>query len=201
MKKQFLLILIIVPFFLTILTAHGQVQIGGDIDGEAARDESGASVSLSYDGSVLAIGAWSNAGNGVRSGHVRVYHVGASGVSIGAPMQVDAMVPFEVTFTFDRGVTDFNEEDITVTNATVNNLTGSGSTYTATLVPTSLCEDITRMHPSGSTTDGTILFKFDNGYTRPWDATHRGSSLPAGAYLYVIQNGPHTYRGTVTILL
>ena len=64
MKKQFLLILIIVPFFLTILTAHGQVQIGGDIDGEAARDESGASVSLSYDGSVLAIGAWSNAEDG-----------------------------------------------------------------------------------------------------------------------------------------
>ena len=48
---------------------------------------------------------------------------------------------------------------------------------------------------------GTILFKSDAGYTRPWDGTHRGSSLSAGAYLYVIQDGPHTYKGTVTILL
>ena len=48
---------------------------------------------------------------------------------------------------------------------------------------------------------GTILFSSDAGYTRPWDGTHRGSRLPAGAYLYMIQNGPHKYTGTVTILL
>ena len=48
---------------------------------------------------------------------------------------------------------------------------------------------------------GTIIFRSDDGYTRPWDGTSRGSSLPAGSYLYLIQNGPHTYRGSVTILL
>ena len=48
---------------------------------------------------------------------------------------------------------------------------------------------------------GTIIFSSDDGYTRPWDGTSRGRSLPAVSYLYVIQNGPHTYRGTVTILL
>jgi hypothetical protein len=47
-------------------------QIGADIDGEAARDFSGA-VSLSSDGNRLAIGAGSNDGNGDVSGHVRVY--------------------------------------------------------------------------------------------------------------------------------
>ena len=48
-------------------------QIGSDIDGEAAGDNSGNSVSLSADGSVVAIGALSNDGNGNNSGHVRIY--------------------------------------------------------------------------------------------------------------------------------
>ena len=48
-------------------------QMGTDIDGEAASDRSGWSVSLSDDGTILAIGATSNDGNGSNSGHVRVY--------------------------------------------------------------------------------------------------------------------------------
>ena len=48
-------------------------QRGTDFDGEAACDESGRSVTLSSDGTVLAIGAISNDGNGADSGHVRVY--------------------------------------------------------------------------------------------------------------------------------
>jgi hypothetical protein len=49
------------------------VQRGGDIDGDAFYDESGHSVSLSADGSIVAIGAKGNDGNGINSGHVRVY--------------------------------------------------------------------------------------------------------------------------------
>lgn len=48
-------------------------QVGADIDGEAARDYSGCAVSLSADGSILAIGAESNDGNGNNSGHVRIF--------------------------------------------------------------------------------------------------------------------------------
>ena len=48
-------------------------QIGSDINGEAANDYSGHSVSLSSDGSIVAIGAYQNSGNGSDSGHVRVY--------------------------------------------------------------------------------------------------------------------------------
>ncbi len=48
-------------------------QLGDDIDGEAVDDQSGFSVSLSSDGTVLAVGANYNGGNGSRSGHVRVY--------------------------------------------------------------------------------------------------------------------------------
>jgi len=52
-------------------TAWGQ--LGADIDGEAAFDESGTSISLSADGTSVAIGARLNDGNGDESGHVRVF--------------------------------------------------------------------------------------------------------------------------------
>jgi hypothetical protein len=49
------------------------VQRGADINGEAADDLSGWSVSLSANGEILAIGAPFNDGNGFNAGHVRVY--------------------------------------------------------------------------------------------------------------------------------
>jgi hypothetical protein len=49
------------------------VQRGADIDGEAMYDRSGKSVSISSDGTVVAIGAILNDGNGSNSGQVRVY--------------------------------------------------------------------------------------------------------------------------------
>jgi hypothetical protein len=46
--------------------------VGQDIDGEASSDHSGNSVSLSSDGSIVAIGANDNDGNGYyESGHIR----------------------------------------------------------------------------------------------------------------------------------
>ena len=49
------------------------VQKGQDIDGEAPYDYSGSSVSLNSDGSIVAIGAKQNDGNGNNSGHARIY--------------------------------------------------------------------------------------------------------------------------------
>ena len=51
---------------------------GGDIDGEASGDLSGHSVSLSSDGTIVAIGAYDNDGGGNRVGHVRVYQYDAT---------------------------------------------------------------------------------------------------------------------------
>ncbi len=48
------------------------VQQGSDIDGEAADDRSGVSVSMP-DAQTVAIGAFFNDGNGIDAGHVRVY--------------------------------------------------------------------------------------------------------------------------------
>ena len=58
---------------LLINSLSAQVQLGGDIDGESAYDESGSSVSLSSDGTTVAIGAAYNDGNGSNAGHVRIY--------------------------------------------------------------------------------------------------------------------------------
>jgi len=49
------------------------IQLGQDIDGEATGDKSGWSVSISGDGTRVAIGAYKNDGNGTKSGHVRIY--------------------------------------------------------------------------------------------------------------------------------
>ncbi len=53
--------------------AETWVQTGQDIDGDAANDHFGTSVSLSYDGSIVAIGAPGNNGSGEDAGHVRIY--------------------------------------------------------------------------------------------------------------------------------
>jgi len=78
------------------LTGGAWVQVGADIDGEDADDESGWSVSLSSDGSRVAIGATDNAGTGLTSstddmGHVRVYHLtGGAWVQVGADIDGEA---------------------------------------------------------------------------------------------------------------
>ena len=66
-------------------------QLGSDIDGEAASDQSGYSVSLSSDGTILAVGAMYNDGAGTSAGHVRV-HEFSSGVwtQIGSDIDGDA---------------------------------------------------------------------------------------------------------------
>ena len=57
-------------------------QIGENINGEAASDESGFSVDISDDGSTVAIGAKANDGNGDFSGHVRVFDLSSIILSI-----------------------------------------------------------------------------------------------------------------------
>ena len=58
---------------LFISTIMSQEQLGSDIDGEAAEDISGYSVSLDSDGDRVAIGAYKNDGNGSDAGHLRIY--------------------------------------------------------------------------------------------------------------------------------
>lgn len=80
---------------LSTIAIFSQTQVGGDIDGEAAGDYSGWSVSLSSNGNIIAIGAPWNDGNGISSGHVRVYE-NFSGVwtQIGADIEGEAELDY-----------------------------------------------------------------------------------------------------------
>ena len=72
------------------------IRVGSDIDGEAGGDQSGASISLSGDGTRLAIGAFSNDDGGDDAGHVRVYAYDASAdVGAGAWAQLGADIDGE----------------------------------------------------------------------------------------------------------
>jgi len=68
------------------------IQLGSDINGEAAEDYSGGSVSLSSDGNRVAIGAEGNDDNGDESGHVRVYRwSGAEWAQLGSDIDGEAI--------------------------------------------------------------------------------------------------------------
>ncbi|WP_053989844.1 WD40 repeat domain-containing protein [Mangrovimonas sp. TPBH4] len=81
-------------FFNTLLSFGQWSQIGQTINGENAGDGSGVSVALSNDGSIMAIGADYNNGNGTDAGHVRVYQKESENwVQIG--QDIDGAVSFD----------------------------------------------------------------------------------------------------------
>jgi hypothetical protein len=57
------------------LAGSNWVQVGSDIEGEAAGDQSGWSVALSADGKTVAIGAVAHDGTGLDNGEVRFFHL------------------------------------------------------------------------------------------------------------------------------
>ena len=67
------------------------IQVGQDIDGEAADDYSGYQTVISPDGSRVAIGSTYNGGNGNLSGHVRIYdYDGSAWVQVGGDIDGEA---------------------------------------------------------------------------------------------------------------
>ncbi len=103
------------------------VQIGADIDGEAPSDQSGRSVSLSNDGTIVAIGAFGNAGNGFLSGHVRVYeNVSGTWTQIG-----DDIDGGELSGSGNVNMTSLNADGtiVAIGGSTFNNLTGHVRVY------------------------------------------------------------------------
>ena len=79
-------------------------QVGQDIDGESANDESGMSVSLSNDGNTVAIGAPHNTGNGIHSGHARIFNWnGTSWIQMG--QDIDGIGMFGNSISIDSSGT------------------------------------------------------------------------------------------------
>jgi hypothetical protein len=98
-------------------------QIGNDIDGEAAGDRSGSSVSLSSDGQTVAIGALSNDGNGDASGHVRVYDLTNTAPVISGTPTTTVSVGGAYSFTPTATDTDLANDNLTF-DATVGTYAG-----------------------------------------------------------------------------
>ena len=102
-------------------------QLGTDIDGEAAGDESGYSVSLSSDGSTVAIGAFRNDGNGPYSGHVRIYEKSTNSIFGDNWIQV-AEFDGEAAYDYSGKSVSLSSDGITVAiGAPFNNGNGSYS--------------------------------------------------------------------------
>ena len=101
----------------------GQTQIGQDINGEVAGDQSGYSVSMSSDGAIIAIGAFNNDGNGSDSGHVRVYENQAgSWLKVGQDIDGEAAGDFS-----GFSVSLSSDGSVVAIGATNNNGNGSSS--------------------------------------------------------------------------
>jgi len=94
------------------------VQMGGNIDGETSEDNAGSSVSLSEDGTILAVGANGN------NGRVRLYTIDANSTlwtQIGETLVVDQEVPGNhfgsaVALTPDGSTLIANTIDVTMNN-------------------------------------------------------------------------------------
>jgi hypothetical protein len=72
-------------------TCDDWVQLGSNINGEANVDYSGFAIALDAAGTKLAVGAYSNDGNGEDAGHVRVYSfAGGDWVQIGSDIDGEA---------------------------------------------------------------------------------------------------------------
>ena len=98
-------------------------QKGTDIDGEAANDYSGYSVSLTSDGNIVAVGAYRNDGNGTNSGHVRVYvWNGNAWVQMGADIDGEAADDYS-----GHSVSLSSDGTILAIGAPYNDGTGSNS--------------------------------------------------------------------------
>ena len=118
MKKLILLTTLLIPFII-----FSQAQLGSDINGEAASDYSGNSVSLSSDGTIVAIGANFNDGNGSNSGHVRVYeYSGSSWSQLGADINGDSSGDYS-----GRSVSLSSDGTIVAIGAYGNDVNGSNS--------------------------------------------------------------------------
>ncbi|MFT6922590.1 MAG: hypothetical protein ACJA1C_001596 [Crocinitomicaceae bacterium] len=104
-------------------------QIGGDINGESAGDFAGKALSLSADGSTVAIGASQNGGAGLNAGHVRVYkNIGGAWLQQGSDIDGDAVDDYS-----GKSVSISDNGSIVAIGATGSDVNGSNSGHVRVL--------------------------------------------------------------------
>jgi hypothetical protein len=120
------------------LTGSAWVQVGGDINGEAAYDQSGYSVSLSSDGSTVAMGAVSNNGGASFAGHVRVF-----GLTSGAWVQVGGDINGEAARDYSGYAVSLSSNGCTVAIGAIGNAGGGSVAGHVGVYDASGCSGIT----------------------------------------------------------
>jgi Flp pilus assembly pilin Flp len=165
-------------------------QIGADIDGEAAGDNSGKSVSINATGDIVAIGATD--GNGSDSGHVRVYqNIGGTWTQIGADIDGEA------AYDYSGGRVDINDAgDIVAISALLNDGNGTISGHVRVVervdsVRTEISE-LNELIQQNSTTGRDEVQIYSSGDA--YGSNSRGS----GMHLY--GNGDAQHAGNIAFL-
>jgi hypothetical protein len=102
------------------------VQTGQDIDGEQDDGQFGYSVSLNNIGDAVAIGAPFNNGNGVDSGHVRVYSIDNGAGDAGEEIKIKTPLPGNFSFTIGSGGSPGNNGSNTVLVTDLGSVTALG---------------------------------------------------------------------------
>ena len=156
----------------------GWTQLGSDIDGEAADDRSGNSVSMNSAGDRVAIGAPWNDGTANTAGHVRVYSL--------AELFIDSQQLLPDKFTLDQNYPNpFNP----ITTLRYE-------------LPENGLVNITIYDMVGRQVKTLVNQRQDAGYRSVvWDATNdNGKPVSAGIYLYQIQAGGNMQTKKMVLL-
>ena len=164
--------------FLFISFAFAQTQLGSDIDGEAAGDFFGNSVSMNSAGDRVAIGAERNDGTASDAGHVRVYSL--------TELFIDSQQLLPDKFTLDQNYPNpFNP----ITTLSYE-------------LPENGLVNITIYDMVGRQVKTLVNQRQDAGYkSLIWDATNDyGKPVSAGIYLYQIQAGEYMQTKKMVLL-
>ena len=134
----------------TTIAPIGWTIIGTDIDGENVGDYSGYSVSLSEDGSIVAIGAIYNVGDSLtNSGSVRVYYMPPLSINTNAPLvSTDLITPGNATVSGPLSVTS--------STAISSTLSVSGATTLTSLTTSRNAAFSSTLQVTGATTMSTL---------------------------------------------
>ena len=99
---------------------------------------------------------------------------------------------FQVNFTINESVSDFDETDVTVGNGTLSNFSGSGSSYTATITPTQAGEvtvDVAAgkiTDAAGNTNEAAIQLSVVNDTSAPTVVISSNQSSPTSASTFQV---------------
>jgi hypothetical protein len=191
-------------------------QLGVDINGEAAGDESGKSVSMNAAGDRVAIGANGNDGNGNDSGHVRIYKDYMYYDKIDIWKDIAAFPAVDFAMTPDNLA--YIVVGPTLGGAEINYSTNSGATWSTWYLTTNSRQATAVAVNSNAgravitTFNGRIYVGWGNSWTardvdRGWTDVAISSNgtiitaLDYGGFIYVSTNGGvnWTARGTLQL--